>query len=155
MAAHHERLSKTLPNFISSISVCRKLLTLWWRCYKLAMPWAEVAGISLPATEVGGDYYDYFVVDGRLAIVCGDVAGHGLASGITLSALRSGFTLLRDELLHQLVHSFRSLVRNQPKVNGSFGRSGDRVLRFILNVSGLNEPILLAPTPVNMKNYLA
>jgi serine phosphatase RsbU (regulator of sigma subunit) len=63
------------------------------------LPWADVAGISLPATEVGGDYYDYFVVDGRLAIVCGDVAGHGLASGITLSALRSGFTLLRDELL--------------------------------------------------------
>jgi serine phosphatase RsbU (regulator of sigma subunit) len=63
------------------------------------LPWADVAGVSLPATEVGGDYYDYFVVDGRLAIVCGDVAGHGLASGITLSALRSGFTLLRDQLL--------------------------------------------------------
>jgi serine phosphatase RsbU (regulator of sigma subunit) len=63
------------------------------------LPWADVSGISLPATEVGGDYYDYFVVDGRLAIVCGDVAGHGLASGITLSALRSGFTLLRDQLL--------------------------------------------------------
>ena len=51
------------------------------------LEWADVAGVSLPATEVGGDYYDYFVVDGRLAIVCGDVAGHGLASGITLSAL--------------------------------------------------------------------
>jgi sigma-B regulation protein RsbU (phosphoserine phosphatase) len=63
------------------------------------LPWADIAGVSLPATEVGGDYYDYFVVDGRLAIVCGDVAGHGLASGITLSALRSGFTLLRDQLL--------------------------------------------------------
>jgi hypothetical protein len=63
------------------------------------LPWADVAGVSLPATEVGGDYYDYFVIDGRLAIVCGDVAGHGLASGITLSALRSGFTLLRDQLL--------------------------------------------------------
>jgi serine phosphatase RsbU (regulator of sigma subunit) len=63
------------------------------------LEWADIAGVSLPATEVGGDYYDYYVVDGRLAIVCGDVAGHGLASGITLSALRSGFTLLRDELL--------------------------------------------------------
>jgi serine phosphatase RsbU (regulator of sigma subunit) len=63
------------------------------------LEWADVAGVSLPATEVGGDYYDYYVVDGRLAIVCGDVAGHGLASGITLSALRSGFTLLRDQLL--------------------------------------------------------
>jgi serine phosphatase RsbU (regulator of sigma subunit) len=63
------------------------------------LAWADIAGISLPATEVGGDYYDYYVVDGRLAVICGDVAGHGLASGITLSALRSGFTLLRDELL--------------------------------------------------------
>jgi len=63
------------------------------------LAWTDIAGISLPASEVGGDYFDYFVVDGRLAIVCGDVAGHGLASGITLSALRSGFTLLRDELL--------------------------------------------------------
>ena len=61
--------------------------------------WADIAGISLPATEVGGDYYDYYIVDGRLAVICGDVAGHGLASGITLSALRSGFTLLRDALL--------------------------------------------------------
>ncbi len=61
--------------------------------------WADVAGVSLPATEVGGDYYDYYIIDGRLAVICGDVAGHGLASGITLSALRSGFTLLRDALL--------------------------------------------------------
>src|SRR5947209_4347485 len=49
------------------------------------LDWADIAGVSLPATEVGGDYYDYFVVDGRLAIICGDVAGHGLASGITRS----------------------------------------------------------------------
>jgi serine phosphatase RsbU (regulator of sigma subunit) len=63
------------------------------------LAWADIAGISLPATEVGGDYYDYYIVNGRLAVICGDVAGHGLASGITLSALRSGFTLLRDALL--------------------------------------------------------
>jgi hypothetical protein len=63
------------------------------------LEWADIAGISLPATEVGGDYFDYYIVDGRLAVICGDVAGHGLASGITLSALRSGFTLLRDQLL--------------------------------------------------------
>lgn len=64
-----------------------------------ALDWADVAGVSIPATEVGGDYYDYLEVDGRLAVVCGDVAGHGLASGITLSALRSGFILLRGALL--------------------------------------------------------
>jgi hypothetical protein len=63
-----------------------------------ALDWVDVAGISIPATEVGGDYYDYFIVGDRLAIVSGDVAGHGLASGIVLATLRSGFTLLRDSL---------------------------------------------------------
>ena len=62
--------------------------------------WIDIAATSLPATEVGGDYYDFFVLDGggRVAVVCGDVAGHGLASGLVLAALRSGFTLLRDQL---------------------------------------------------------
>jgi sigma-B regulation protein RsbU (phosphoserine phosphatase) len=54
--------------------------------------------VSIPASEVGGDYFDYFVIGDRLAIVSGDVAGHGLASGLVLAALRSGFTLLRDSL---------------------------------------------------------
>lgn len=63
-----------------------------------ALEWADICSVSLPATEVGGDYYDYFVDGERVALVCGDVAGHGMASGLVLAALRSGFTLLRDSL---------------------------------------------------------
>jgi hypothetical protein len=62
------------------------------------LDWLELAAASLPATEVGGDYYDYFVDGDRVALVCGDVAGHGMASGLVLAGLRSGFTLLRDSL---------------------------------------------------------
>lgn len=61
--------------------------------------WLDIAAVSLPATEVGGDYYDYFRVGERnLAVVSGDVAGHGLASGIVLASIRTGCTLLRDAL---------------------------------------------------------
>jgi serine phosphatase RsbU (regulator of sigma subunit) len=63
-----------------------------------ALPWADICSVSVPATEVGGDYYDYFVEGDRVALVCGDVAGHGMAAGLVLAALRSGFTLLRDSL---------------------------------------------------------
>jgi hypothetical protein len=62
------------------------------------LDWLELCALSVPATEVGGDYYDYFVEDDRVALVCGDVAGHGMASGLVLASLRSGFTLLRDSL---------------------------------------------------------
>jgi hypothetical protein len=62
------------------------------------LAWVDLAGISLPATEVGGDYYDYFLVGDGVALVSGDVAGHGMAAGLVLASLRSGFTLLRESL---------------------------------------------------------
>lgn len=59
----------------------------------------ELASLSLPASEVGGDYFDYFPLPGsRLAVVIGDVAGHGMASGLMLSGVKSGLFLLREEL---------------------------------------------------------
>ncbi|MBW3670953.1 MAG: PP2C family protein-serine/threonine phosphatase [Acidobacteria bacterium] len=63
------------------------------------LDWLDISSVSLPATEVGGDYYDFFPVDDRrIAVVVGDVAGHGLASGIVLSGVRSCLTLLADDL---------------------------------------------------------
>lgn len=39
----------------------------------------EVAGMSVPATQVGGDFYDYFTVEnGQNAIAVADAAGKGL-----------------------------------------------------------------------------
>ena len=67
------------------------------------LAWLDLASASLPATEVGGDYYDYVPLDAeRLAIVVGDVAGHGMASGLVLAAIRGGLHLLRGELARPL-----------------------------------------------------
>jgi hypothetical protein len=64
-----------------------------------ALDWLDIAALSLPATEVGGDYYDYFQLGPeRLAIVVGDVTGHGVASGLVLSGVRSSLNLLQEEL---------------------------------------------------------
>ncbi len=67
------------------------------------LPWLELAHLSLPAKEVGGDYCDFFRLDGdRLAVVIGDVAGHGVASGLMLYGVRSCLYLLREELARPL-----------------------------------------------------
>jgi hypothetical protein len=61
--------------------------------------WLDLAAASLPATEVGGDYYEYFQLsESQLVLVIGDVAGHGLASGLLLSGVRSCLYLLEAEL---------------------------------------------------------
>lgn len=63
------------------------------------LPWIDLAGASLPATEVGGDFFGYFKLDDdRIAIVVADVAGHGVGSGIVLAGIKSGLHLLQDEL---------------------------------------------------------
>jgi hypothetical protein len=81
--------------------------------------WLDVASVSLPATEVGGDYYDYFSVDeNRLAVVVGDVAGHGLTSGLVLSGVRAGLNMLEAELAAPetaLTRLNRMLVRTTPR----------------------------------------
>ena len=76
--------------------------------------WLDLAAASLPATEVGGDYYEYFQLGpSQLALVIGDVAGHGLASGLLLSGVRSCLYLLEEylaapvEILERLNHMVR------------------------------------------------
>ena len=62
--------------------------------------WLDLAAASLPATEVGGDYYDYFRLSpAQLALLLGDVSGHGLASGLLLSGVRSCLYLLEQDLV--------------------------------------------------------
>ncbi len=61
------------------------------------IPWLDIAGMSIPASEVGGDYFDYFSPgESRQAIVVADVAGHGVASALLLSGIRSCLYLLQE-----------------------------------------------------------
>jgi len=54
----------------------------------------EVAHAYLPATEVGGDFYDVLALeDGRLALAVGDVAGHGVSSGLVMSMAKSALAV--------------------------------------------------------------
>lgn len=58
----------------------------------------EIAGISLPATEVGGDYFDYFEISGnKVGLFICDVSGHGVASGLLLSGLRSCMHMILED----------------------------------------------------------
>jgi serine phosphatase RsbU (regulator of sigma subunit) len=49
----------------------------------------EISATMLPATEVGGDYYDVLPTQHGCWIGIGDVAGHGLRSGLVMMMLQS------------------------------------------------------------------
>jgi len=49
------------------------------------------------SSAVGGDYYDYYEVEGRYSVVLlGDVTGHGVGAGSLVSAVKAAVTQLRS-----------------------------------------------------------
>lgn len=43
-------------------------------------------GVSVPAREVGGDFFNYFVLDdGRIALLMGDVSGKGVGAALLMA----------------------------------------------------------------------
>lgn len=55
----------------------------------------ETAAAMIPASEVGGDYYDFRVApDGSLVVAFGDATGHGVAAGIMVTAVKALFSTL-------------------------------------------------------------
>ena len=58
----------------------------------------EISAVSIPATEVGGDYFDYFrLSDKKIGVFICDVSGHGVASALLLSGLRSCMHLILED----------------------------------------------------------
>jgi len=50
----------------------------------------DIAGRSIPAKEVGGDYFDFILLDGnRFAFCLGDVSGKGMPAALLMSNLQA------------------------------------------------------------------
>lgn len=53
------------------------------------MPGLSVTALSVPAREVGGDYYDFFPLDGdRVGVLIADVSGKGTSAALYMAELK-------------------------------------------------------------------
>jgi sigma-B regulation protein RsbU (phosphoserine phosphatase) len=110
----------------------------------------DVSGRNIPADEIGGDYFDWLELeDGQLAVVVGDVSGHGIPAALLMAFLRASFhaTARADRTPEEIVDSMnKSLAR--AATSGKFATFflgiisvEDRKLRFCNG--GHNAPLLL------------
>jgi sigma-B regulation protein RsbU (phosphoserine phosphatase) len=59
-----------------------------------------IAATSIPAREVGGDFYDFIEMGkDRLGLVVGDVTGKSVSGALVMAASRSVFRMLSEEQL--------------------------------------------------------
>ena len=79
------------------------------------LPNLEIAAYMKPATEVGGDYYDFHVgKDGTLTVAVGDATGHGLKAGTVVTATKGLFNNLAPapdipDTLQQISRSLKAM----------------------------------------------
>lgn len=73
----------------------------------------EIAVHFQPATEVGGDYYDFSLAeDGTLTIAIGDATGHGMSAGTMVTATKTLFaSMAEDDALEHILFKSAGAIR--------------------------------------------
>ena len=50
----------------------------------------EIKGVSVPAREVGGDFFNYFELsNGQIALLVGDVSGKGVGAALLMANIQA------------------------------------------------------------------
>ena len=56
------------------------------------IPYFDMYGLAIPSEELGGDYFDYFLLEeDRLGILIADVSGHGVPSSLITTMVKAYF----------------------------------------------------------------
>lgn len=135
------------------LTIARTVQQMYYNA-EITVPGYDISGSAFPADETGGDYYDFIKMpDGRIAIIIGDVIGHGIGAALIIAEVRaflrafaktdtdpaSILTKLNNELFFDLQpQQFITLVFAilDPKNNSLVYASAGHIPVFVLNRSG-------------------
>jgi len=90
----------------------------------------EICGCLVPAREVGGDLFDYFISDGRLFFCIGDVSGKGVPAAMVMAVVH---TLFRSACARE-----SNPARVMLEINRSMCRGNDTAMFVTLFIGVLD-----------------
>jgi sigma-B regulation protein RsbU (phosphoserine phosphatase) len=76
----------------------------------------SIEAISIPAKEVGGDYYDYFPLsDHQLLLAIGDVTGKGVPAALMMATVKTALQIRTESTtnVRKIMNSLDKLVHDQ------------------------------------------
>jgi len=86
----HDRMLVRQERLARELELCRQIQNEMLPHGPLRTGLAEVTGVSIPAREVGGDFFNYFPLpDGRLALLVGDVSGKGVGAALLMANIQA------------------------------------------------------------------
>ena len=109
------------------------------------LPNLDIAVYMNPATEVGGDYYDFHLSSGgTLTVAVGDATGHGLNAGMMVTASKSLFeTLAESSDILGIMNQSNRVIRQMNLVNLKMAICLLKINGLNLEASGAGMPPLL------------
>jgi len=115
-----------------------------------AMAGFDVAGKNLPADEIGGDYFDWIALDeDKLAVVVGDISGHGIPAALLMAHLRASFhattetTRSPEDIVAIMNRSLARATTLGKFATAFLGMISLREKRIVYCNAGHNPPLLL------------
>lgn len=114
------------------------------------IPCMEIAAYSRPAQIVGGDYFGFSQFsDGNHSLSIGDVAGHGVSSGLLMASLQSALSSVIPiqtspvEVIQQLNHLFSHNIHFTTFASLFLGSFDPANYQLTYANAGHNPPMLL------------
>ena len=120
----------------------------------------EIYGQLIPAKEVGGDLYDFYIRDEKLFFCIGDVSGKGVPAALVMAVTR---TMFRTSSLHE-----SQPERIMAAVNNAINNNNDSIMFVTMFIGvldlptgrlrycngGHNAPMLIGDSGVSMLSCL-
>jgi serine phosphatase RsbU (regulator of sigma subunit) len=89
LTEHQKRLVEQ-ERMHKELEMCRRIQEELLPRHPLRSGLVEVKGVSIPAQEVGGDFFNYFPMPGgTMALLIGDVSGKGLPAALLMANLQA------------------------------------------------------------------
>jgi serine phosphatase RsbU (regulator of sigma subunit) len=87
---HRQQLVVERERLKRELELCRRIQTEMLPHAPLRLGATEVKGISIPAREVGGDFFNYFELPGGdVAVLVGDVSGKGISAALLMANIQA------------------------------------------------------------------
>ena len=76
------------------------------------LPYLEIAAFQRPATEVGGDYYDFFPqADGKLIFAVGDAVGHDVGASLMVAATKTALLTIDEPDIQEKINKMNTILK--------------------------------------------
>ncbi len=123
------------------------------------VPGVEIDAVSIPANEVGGDYYDFFDLGDRLGLVVGDVSGKGPQAAFYMAEVKGIIEALSRiyasprELLIRVNETLYHTLDRQAFVTLIYAVIDPQLRRLVFSRAG-HTPVLYASANGAVPRYL-